>query len=205
VNLHDYEAKVYSQFGEDGITLELMHRLEPPRFFIDIGAGDGTTGSNTRVVAEELHWTGVWIDRDQAASEASRPVAEQLGIRVDCYPVTVEGALYLKAWFPSRFGLLSIDVDGNDYWLWRALCSGKNAWQPAVVIIEAQTCRPDDGYVMPYDPDYVWDHVSRDWGATPTALDSLGRELGYAPLGGLSDPHSPNRFYVRDDLMERLG
>jgi hypothetical protein len=192
VNIQDYERKVFSQFGEDGITLELVRRLWPPRQFAEIGCGDGSENC-TRVLLEQ-GWEGLWID----ASPENVSKAIQINPASMCEMVTVDKPVYDSG---NDLGVLSIDVDGNDYWLWEALSPKLRPW---VVIIEAQTCRPDDGYVMPYDPGYVWDHASRDCGATPSALEALGRRLGYTSLGRLAEKHSPNMFFVRDDLMERL-
>ncbi len=190
LDLTPYTDRIYSQFGEDGITLELVQRLQPPKFYAEIGAGDGTE-NNTRVL-KAAGWEGVWFDASWGT------------VDVRCHRFTVANArtLFNQHHVPTEFGVLSIDVHGNDYWIWRAL-----GWhfRPYIVIIEAQIQRPHDRpYIMPYDPEYVWDNESHDCGASVFSLVELGRQLGYAFVGKTPDPHSPNCFFVRDDLVSKL-
>ena len=80
---------------------------------------------------------------------------------------------------PPEIDLLSIDVDGNDYWIWRSL----PAFRPKVVVIEVNPFfEPPLRWVLPYDAAFRW---NGDWrfGASLAALEALGRELGYGPAG----------------------
>lgn len=186
-----YDRKIYSQFGEDGILLELVRRLRPVEWFVEIGCGDGSE-NNTRVLLD-AGWNGLWIDGD----EDNVRKAKSINVLSRHAWATTQWA---EALFPhgAECGVLSIDIDGNDYWIWQAM-----PIRPTIVIIEAQTQR-DDHYVMSYKEDYVWDHASRDCGATPPALRDLGRALGYTFVGMPMDPHSPNMFFCRDDLLPKL-
>src|SRR6185437_13950018 len=95
--------------------------------------------------------------------------------------VTVENIaeLFRANGVPAEPDLLSIDVDGNDYWLWEAL----EAYRPRVVVMEYNAAHvPPDRWVLPYDPDHRWagDDV---YGASLAALEELGKRKGYALLG----------------------
>lgn len=202
-DLTPYERKVYSQFEEDGITLELVRRIDPPKYFVEIGAGDGSENC-TRILLED-GWSGVWVDKDPANFAKAEPL---LGVgkklHLICDRVTISNARgYIE--YPKQIGVLSIDVDGNDYWLWKQICGGLFAYRPHIVIIEAQIQKPhDEPYVMPYDPDYEWDNVSHTCGASVLSLIDLGLEMDYIYVGKCSNIHSPNLFFVRSDLMEKV-
>lgn len=190
--------KKYSQFQEDGITLELVAKLKPPPYFVEIGAGHNGE-NNTRILLDE-GWQGVWIDKQGAqlrerANHANVIILESF--------VTTLNVLDLLYGVPCNpFGVLSIDVDGNDYWIWKQVCA---AFDPAICIIECNTQKPMElPYVMPYDEDYVWDHKSQETGASVHSMRELGQELGYELYCMASETpqlDSPNAFFVRRDLL----
>jgi hypothetical protein len=100
---------------------------------------------------------------------------------------------------PQDLDLLSIDIDGNDYWIWEALA----AYRPKVVVIEYNaTLGPQRSVTIPYDDDHVWtlDHY---FGASLAALTKLGQRLGYALIG--TESAGVNAFFVRRDLLEICG
>jgi hypothetical protein len=203
-----FDEKRYSQFGEDGITHALIRRLDPPHSFLEIGCGDGT--ENCTRILTDFKWTGLWVDRDPANASLAIEVGTPLGVRVICAHVSLSNIAFYQGQVPQELGVLSIDVDGNDYHLWKGLCVGPYALRPYIVIIEALIVNEDgfrsddDYYVMPYIPEYVWDQRDHSSGSTVAALKTLGGELGYTYLGRPANPHSPNCFFIRNDLLERL-
>ena len=99
---------------------------------------------------------------------------------------------------PEEPDLVSIDVDGNDYWIWRAL----TGYRPRLVIVEYNgAIDPRERRVMPYTPGFRWDGTS-DYGASLGALEELAAEKGYrlvhTELAGV------NAFFVREDLVGGL-
>lgn len=194
------QGGIWSQFDEDVILLYLASKLNPPHSFVEIGCGDGSE-NNTRALAER-GWTGLWIEADPGRAIQADLIGEPLGVRVVCERMQRESTFA----FPRVFGVLSIDVDGNDYHLWRALCSGPCAWDPYIVVIEAQIQQPYDApFVMPYNSEWVWpDNPETEtyrWGASVFSLIELGKELGYAYYGKPANPHSPNLIFIRNDLQ----
>jgi len=196
---------VPSQFSEDAVTVRLVEQLQPPKTFVEIGAGDGIENC-TRVLAE-MGWSGTWFDRHEpyrvTMDAAVEGFAGEVEARIE--DVTVENVIWLlkESLVEREFGVLSIDVDGNDYWLWRELCT--RAFKPWLCIIEAQIQVPhDQPYVMGYDPDYVWPGDDNVPGASVLSMVALGLRIGYKFVQKCPDYHSPNLFFVRADLAERL-
>lgn len=195
------QGGVWSQFNEDGIITDLVARLPGvPRTFVEIGCGDGSE-NNTRLLLEQ-GWLGTWID----ASEENIAKAALINPNSLCERITCENMPPANFGFID-LGLFSIDVDGNDYHLWKR--SHELGWRPWVVVIEAQI-QPNIGdpwttaFVQPYDPEWVWpDNPATEdyhWGASAFSLVELGKKLGYRYYGKPENPHSPNLFFVREDL-----
>ena len=123
--------------------------------------------------------------------------------RVKAWPVSVRAVIVTaenftgilhEAGVPRDFDLLSLDIDGNDFWVWKAF----TGFSPRVVAIEYNaSVPPGQPWVMPYDPQYAW-RGSRRFGASLAALAALGREKGYALVG--CDSSGVNAFFVRRDL-----
>ena len=195
------ELRVFSQNGEDGVLAEIFGRIGVGGGgFVEFGVGEGTEG-NTVFLAQVLGWSGAYMEADDGAYAAlerrfaGNPRVTTLHEAVE--PDTVE-ALFERAGVAEEPDVVSIDVDGNDYWIWRAL----ERFRPRVVVIEyngaldVRTPR-----VMPYTPGFAWDGTT-GYGASLAALEELGTEKGYrlvhTELAGV------NAFFVRDELARGL-
>ncbi|MNP43147.1 hypothetical protein D3C76_1369480 [compost metagenome] len=100
---------------------------------------------------------------------------------------------------PTQLDLLSIDIDGNDYWIWQALAD----YKPRAVIIEYNASYPPpQKRVTPYDAGFVWDGTSY-FGASLASLEALGYSMGYALVG--TDSRGVNAFFIRQDLLAKSG
>jgi len=193
----------WSQFSEDEMLLGILAEMDPPHFFVEFGAGNGAENC-TRVLAE-AGWDGVWMDADPCNMPGLRAVAKECKGRVDTSwrQLTRQNMAEALAdhGVPKDFGVLSIDVDGNDYWLWYTI---PRMYRPAIVIIEAQIQKPhDEPYIMPYDPYYLWPHDDNECGASIASLRDLGSQLGYRFAGKCPDYHSPNLFFVLESYEKR--
>lgn len=181
------ERRVYSQNGEDGVLHALFRELgSTNRVFVEFGCEDGRQ-RNTRLL-EEKGWSGLLMSRDARPSQFD----------IQCEHVTAENVngLFAKYNVPNEFDLLSIDIDGNDYWVWKALSP---TFRPRVVAIEyngALGC--ERSVTIPYDPGFVWDG-SEYFGASLPALERLGREKGYRLI--YCERAGVNAFFVRNDLV----
>ena len=197
--LSRHEATVYSQFGEDGIIMEIFRRIgTTDRYFVDFGSGDGS--ENNTVLLLMSGWSGLWIE---GAEWHARSAAKSFDGQIREKRLTVKHAfvtaeniegLLRSAHVPKSFDLLSIDIDRNDYWVWKAI----QAYSPRVVVIEYNAIFPPGMlWVVNYDPSAWWDGTSH-FGASLTALEALGREKGYALVG--CNLLGSNAFFVRRDI-----
>ncbi|ALM10329.1 MAG TPA: hypothetical protein DEB30_00430 [Candidatus Peribacter riflensis] len=103
--------------------------------------------------------------------------------------------LFKKYGVPAECDLLSIDIDGNDYWVWKAITH----FHPRVVIMEYNANKgPELSVTIPYDPAFIWDKTDYQ-GASLKALEKLGREKGYTLVA--TDRNGVNAFFVLDALV----
>lgn len=184
-DLIPFEKRFYSQNGEDGIIEAILARVGTTnRYFVEFGVEDGKV-CNTRRLREK-GWSGLQMD----------PL-DPPGPGVEREFVTAENieSLFKKYGVPREFDLLSIDVDGNDYWVWRAI-SGRRA---RVVVIEYNaTVPPGESRVIAYDPRFRWDGTDY-FGAGLSALAKLGRSKGYTLVA--CNSNGVNAFFVDDALV----
>jgi len=187
-NLQRYERCWYSQNGEDGILEAIFSRIGVTnRFCVEFGVENGRE-CNSRYLIERKGWQGLRMDGGEHA-EVVGTVHREF--------ITAENivALFRKYGVPQEFDLLSIDIDGNDYWVWRAI----EGYSPRAVIIEYNSSiRPEESRTVPYQPDFQWDGTNY-FGASLLALAKLGRSKGYTLVG--CDSQGANAFFVRDDLV----
>lgn len=205
--VRDYEngPRHFSQFQEDPVLLALVRRLNPPHSFLEIGAGDGSENC-TRVLAEVEGWTGLWIDASYENCVKAKAIADPLGVQVQYRRVALTNVAAICMSLPQVIGVLSLDIDGNDYWIWQGLCEGRYRLRPAICVVECQIQKPrDEPYIMDYIEDYQWNNLTHDCGASVFSMKALGAEMGYTLVGMLSNEHAPNAFFVRNDLMGRLN
>lgn len=197
--LNRWEHKVYSQSGEDGILAEIFRRIGVTnRIFAECSPGDGL--ENNTLYPLTLGWRGGWIARDPAHVENIRrlmaPRLEDGSLSLQQQAASPENinALLGAAGLPEEFDLLSIDIDGNDYWVWEKV----TRFAPRVVVIEYNaTFPPECDWTMQYDPLSSWDGTIR-YGASLRALERLGTAKGYSLVGcSLS---GVNAFFVKQNL-----
>jgi hypothetical protein len=187
--LAQYRKRISSQNGEDGITLALTTFAPTSNRFVEIGSGVGD--ENNTLVLLATGWHGIWID--PLLTKSHTKAIETVPIRATTNWILRTPMLMNR----YNIGLLSIDVDGNDWHLWKAFGPG-----PAIVIIECNIERPlDVEYVMPYDPQHVSTPGHTNYGASLISMILLGREMGYTFVC----MEHINAFFVRDDLVSKLG
>ena len=128
-------------------------------------------------------------------SRAKRSAAFKLDIKNE--RVTAENIenLFQKYNVPTTFDLLSVDIDNNDYWVWKAITN----YSPRVVVIEYNSSiPPTESRVVSYDPDAVWDGTNY-FGASLLALRNLGLEKGYTLVG--CDNNGVNAFFCKNEVI----
>lgn len=197
------EFSVYSQNGEDGLLLSLIEQTgAASKTFVEIGVEDARE-CNTAILAFLLGWDGLMLEANPMAVDAGLRLAARLLARkrnrLQIRPafVTVENVngLIEEAGFRGELGVLSIDVDGVDYWLWKAV----RAVSPRLVVIEYNASfGASRAVTVPYKPDFRCPPGSFYHGASLAALETLGRQLGYVLVA--VESAGVNAFFVRQDL-----
>jgi hypothetical protein len=198
-SLTNFESKVFSQNGEDGILQEIFRRIgEGEKYSVEFGIEDGTQCC-TRDLLVHHAWTGLLLEGSPTLAQKAR------SLYVDCNSVqvverfiTAENILeiFRNHGVPESPDLLVVDVDGNDYWILEQILS---SYRPRVIVCEySSRWAPGRDWVMPYDPSHVWEG-SAYYGASLAALLRLGKQHGYTLV--CCDSRGVNAFFVRSDLM----
>lgn len=206
-SLSDVEFKVFSQYGEDGIIDWLIHRASPiPPSFIEIGV-QSYKEANTRFLLRSKNWRGVVVDASTVDIDTIKgdDVSWRHSLHAEPSFVTRENVneIILRTGMVGDIGLLSIDIDGNDYWIWEAV----EAVSPAIVVVEYNTALGDMLPIsMPYKHDFDRTQAHPSWmyfGASVRAFDHLAERKGYVAIG--SGSNGVNAFYLRKDIFGRMA
>jgi hypothetical protein len=188
-DLGRFEKKVYSQNGEDGVLEAIFEVLGVTnRFFVEFGSDDATENNTAYLL--ERGWTGLLMDAEGISRNPRATVHRE--------QVTAENinALLQKYGVPEAFDLLSIDIDGNDYWVWRRMVC-----RPRVVVIEYNAhFPPPERRAIAYDPGFSWSATDY-FGASLQALYELGERKGYTLVH--CEQTGVNAFFVSRDLLPR--
>ncbi len=201
-DLTRFELKGFSQNGEDGVIAEILRRLGILRgCFVEFGIESGSEG-NCVYLAEARGWAGLFMEGDpehftrleRRYHDRDRVQTIMAMVGPDNINDHIRGAGLM-----DKVDLLSIDIDGNDYWVWRAV----DVIQPRVVCIEYNAHVPlGVKAVQPFEPDNQW-NGSNYYGASVAALEDLGREKGYTLVH--TDLAGVNAFFVRNDCAAAFG
>jgi hypothetical protein len=200
------EFQVFSQFGEDGLIQFLVQRVPITHdVFVELGVSDYRE-SNTRFLLAHDDWRGLVVD----SGTNMHRFLESSGLswRHDIQATTAfvdrdnVNALIRGAGFDRDIGLLSIDLDGNDYWILGAI----DVVSPRILVTEYNSTFGSAAAVtVPYDAAFVreekhWSGLY--WGASLAAIAQLASEKGYALVGGNSAGN--NAFFVRRDVLGEI-
>lgn len=206
-SLSDAEFKVFSQWGDDGIIQYLINRLDiPVPKFIEFGV-DNYAEANTRFLLINDNWSGLVIDcsDENIAYILKDDIYWKHDLTAISAFVTAENInhIFSKAGFSGEIGLLHIDVDGNDYWLWKAV----EVVSPVIAIIEYNSLfGPERAITVPYTPGFnrfTAHHSGIYAGASLTALCDLAESRGYAFIG--SNSAGNNAYFVKKDRLSDLS
>jgi hypothetical protein len=202
-NLIDYEFKVFSQWGEDGILQKLINAVEiRDRTFIEFGVEDFFE-SNCRFLLMNNNWSGFVVDGSQQNIDRLRNSYFYWRYQIDSVAefVTrdnVDAVLSLSK-FDRDIGVLSIDIDGVDYFVFEAI----TAFRPRILILEYNAVFGKTRKItVPYSERFhrTAAHYSNLYfGASLPALHELAAKKGYALVGTTSS--GVNAFFVREDLL----
>jgi hypothetical protein len=202
----DIEFQAFSQFGDDGIVQYLVHQVGIPqelKTFVEFGV-EGYEEANTRFLLMNDNWRGLIMDGSDAHMRRVRSSQYywRYSLQAVAAFITRENVNDLIGGNGVRgeIGLLSIDIDGNDYWVWQELTVIK----PWIVIVEYNSAfGAKHAVTIPYDPHFTRTqahHSNLYWGSSLRALSLLARDKGYVFLGCNSAGN--NAYFV---LADKLG
>lgn len=205
-DIHKSEFKVFSQFGEDGIIQYLINNIDiENKIFIEFGV-ENYTESNTRFLLMNNNWKGLVIDGNKANIEYIRndPLYWKYDLTAKHCFITKENInkVISDMNFSGELGILSIDIDGNDYWIWECI----NVVEPVIVIIEYNSVFGNKHAItIPFDPTFnkTKAHYSNlFFGCSLKALYLLAQRKGYVFVG--SNSNGNNAFFIRKDKIGNI-
>lgn len=187
--LHAFERKIYSQNGEDGLIEEIFTRVgTESKFAVEFGVEDGKE-CNTRYLKDKKGWKVLQTDGNKRGPAS---------IKKEFITVENVNGIFEKYKVPYNLDLLSIDIDSNDLWVWKAL---NTRYRPRLVVVEYNaTIAPCYAQSVKLDNARGWDG-SNYFGASLLALYRLARTRGYSLVA--CNLRGVNAFFVRDDLLSR--
>jgi hypothetical protein len=200
--LVDYEFKIFSQWGEDGILQHLTKAIEiRHKTFIEFGV-ESFMEANCRFLLMKDNWSGYVIDASSSNISILKNSYFYWKHQIDAVDafITEENIneLLAKSCFDEDLGILSIDIDGNDYYILQAI----NAVRPRILICEYNAIFGARKISVPYEADFFRTrkhHSNLYFGASLSAIDFLANKKGYSLVG--TNSNGCNAFFVRNDLV----
>ena len=201
------EFRVFSQWGEDGLIQFLLRHVPIERqIFVEFGV-ENYVEANTRFLLTNNQWSGLVLDGSQENIDYIKRdvIYWATNLKAEHAFITRENIndLLVRNGVRGDIGLLSVDIDGNDYWVWEAI----EVVSPRIVVCEySSQFGPVAEVSTPYDPAFVRGsahHSMVYYGASIAALCSLAARKGYTPVA--SNAAGNNVFFVRNDLVGQLA
>ncbi|MHA4808698.1 hypothetical protein ACX0G9_11360 [Flavitalea flava] len=201
-DLEEVEFQVFSQRGEDGILQYIISRIDiPNRIFIEFGV-ENYTEANTRLLLINNNWSGLVIDGNELNIRFIKNdfiywKYDLTALHSFITRENIDGLI--TSYTECRdIGLLSVDIDGNDYWVWEAI----ESISPRIVVCEYNSAFGRSMKVsVPYDPGFVRSRAHYSdlyFGASLGAFCHLAEKKGYDFIGTAGA--GVNAFFVRKDL-----
>ena len=196
--LLQHRSNIHSQSGEDGLLAHIIDVIRPAeKFCVEFGAWDGVHYSNCNALVTTAGWGGLMIEgnaerfKDLIATFADYPQVTPLNQFVEFEGENTLDNILARQGAPQSPGVLSIDIDGNDYHIWDSL----KAFTPEIVVIEINPTIPNDVYFIQEKSPTV------NHGCSLLAAIILGKQKGYE----LAVATTFNGIFVRNDKFPLLG
>ncbi len=204
-NLSEVEFKVYSQWGEDGIIDWLTNKFpEIPKNFLEIGT-ENYHEANTRFLLINKNWDGYLIEADKTAVKdiKSQKIFWKHNLRVENEFITKDNInrVIKKIKVPKKLGLLSLDIDGIDYWILSKL----SVLEPSIIICEYNSLfGQKKAITVPYKKNYIrsQEHYSNlYYGASIKAFVDLMKKKNYFLIG--TNSAGNNAFFLKKNIWNK--
>jgi hypothetical protein len=202
-DLSEVEFQVFSQFGDDGIIQYLINELPiKNKTFIEFGV-ENYREANTRFLLINNYWSGLVIDgsKKNIDSIKNEQFYSFYDLQAECSFITRKNIndLIKLTKFDEEVGILSVDIDGNDYWIWKEI----NCIKPIILISEYNSLF---GFEHPYTIEYKDDFVRGTnyrfnfYGTSLRSICDISKEKGYSFIG--SNSAGNNAYFIRNDYMQ---
>ena len=200
----EVEFQVFSQWGDDGIIQYLIHKVDiPNKTFIEFGV-ENYTESNTRFLLINNNWSGLVMDGSESNIDYIKNDPISWAHELYSWPVFITKEnindlikKFLGIGYAADIGLLSIDIDGNDYWIWEAI----NTINPIIVIVEYNSLYGyDNPFTNPYEADFFrlnQGNIILQYGSSLLSLCDLADIKGYDFIG--CNNAGNNAYFLRKD------
>jgi len=192
VDLNIFEKKIFSQNGEDGITVKLMELIyngnNDNKFYVEFGVENGTE-CNTRILRELYNWTGLQMDGSYYNDK----------INLQKEFITKENIvqLFVKYNVPQNINVLSVDIDFNDFYCLKEILAN---YKCDIIICEYNATHSyNEDKIIIYDKNGRWDG-SNYFGASLLSLDKLAKKYNYSLI--YCNANGVNSFFVHNDLIK---
>jgi len=205
-SMKDVGFRKYSQFEEDGILLYIFSMIPPiNRTCVEICAGNGRECNTANLIINHGWWGHLFDGNEQNVKSGKEFFTQNKDTFL--YPPR-----FTKAWITAEnvndqiaksgatgpVDLLSLDIDGIDYWVWKAI----TVIEPQVVVCETHNpIPPDKALTVPYDPEFIFESENYR-GASLAAMCKLGREKGYRLVG--THRFGFNAFFIKNGVREEF-
>ncbi|WP_320674559.1 hypothetical protein [Prochlorococcus sp. MIT 1341] len=187
-------AKPIAQNNEETIIKRLLFRYDVPKVFIEFGF----SGWEFNCASLTKTWQGLLLDGDEYNTKIANIIFKK-NITSKKIWLNLETLSTIKEWASGKeIGILSVDVDGNDYWFIQNLID----ISPSILIAEYNSSFGLRPITVPYDPDFNREEKHPTWtyyGASLKAITKLMKKNGYSLIE--IDTSGVNCFFVRDDLI----
>ena len=191
INLEDFEKKVYSQNGEDGILEKIFEVIGTTnKYYVEFGVEDGSE-RNTKYLMEEFEWEGLLMDGGY----------ENNSINLKQEFITAENivSLFEKYNVPKKVDLLSTDIDYNDLYVLNEIL--KNGYEPRVIVSEYNAGLGLEDKTVVYDPSYMWDRTNY-MGASLLSFFKLLQNYGYSVV--YCNKNGVNLFAIKNNVLNLI-
>lgn len=198
-NLADVEFSVFSQWGDDGIINWLVNNVPiKKKIFVEIGTEDYKE-SNTRFLLKSKNWNGYLVDSDQKKIQDiyKQSIHWKYDLNVFNFKINKENInkFFSSIKIPSEIGLLSLDIDGIDYWVWKEL----NVIEPIIFVCEYNSNFGDKTAIsVPYDKNFdrkKFHYSNLAFGASLEAFKYICKKKNYIFLG--TNSNGVNAYFIK--------
>ena len=207
--IEDIEFKIFSQFGDDGIIQFLIDKLEIDyeyQNFVEFGVEDYSE-ANTKFLLLNNNWSGLILDSSNENIENIKKKNffwkfELEAIKSFITKENINSIITNSNINRKKIGILSIDIDGNDYWVWKEI----NVIDPLIVIVEYNSTFGFEKKIsIPYKQDFERSkahHSNLYWGASIEALKFLAKKKGYKFL--TTNSAGNNAYFIKENIFDKI-